>query len=330
MLLHVSRAACWFRRGIGALVVLALLFAGLASAQPGKDDVKKDEPKKGDVKKDDVKKDEPKKDDVKKDDVKSDDPKKDDPKKDDPKKDDPKKDDPKKDDPKKDDPKKDDPKKDDPKKDDPKKDDPKKDDEPKKDEPKKEEPKKLTPEEFVKRAEELRKKFAKVEQEALQQIAKAREEMRKEMAELQRQLQTTPPGGFPGGRLPPGRLGVFVDTLSKEDAEKLGLDKGKGLVIVDVAPDTAAAKAGLKASDVLAEFNGKPVPSDIREFVGMVAEPKAGTAVDIVVLRKGKKETIKGVTLPEARAPRPGPFPFPPPGRGFRRAATPPICSCGF
>jgi hypothetical protein len=243
----------------------------------------------------------------------------------------------KKDDVKKDDVKKDEPKKEEPKKDEPKKEDPNKD-EPKKDEPKKEEPKKLDPAEVQKRMEETRKKFQKIEQEAREQIQKARQEMEKEMAELQRQLQTVPPRVVPPG-FPPGvrpffpqpRLGVSVDEPSAAMVEQLGLDRGKGLVVTDVLPDSAAAKAGLKKYDVLVEFNGKPIPSNREGFTALIAEPKANTPVDVEVIRKGKKETVKGVTLPEATAPRPAPLPFAPPRRGSRPVIAAPaarLCGC--
>jgi C-terminal processing protease CtpA/Prc len=291
MVLHVSRAACWLRRGVGTLLVLALLLAGvtLGTAQDKKDDVKKEEPKKEEPKKDDVKKEEPKKEEPKKDDVKK--------------------------------------------------------EEPKKEEPKKEEPKKLDPAEFQKRMDDIRRKFQKAEQEARQQaekteqetrkqIEKLRAEMRKEMEELQRQFQPVPPGGFPGGRFfrPQGRLGVHVVEPSDAMTDQLGLDKGKALVITDVLADSPAAKAGLKKYDVLVEFNGKPVPGNQNEFTAMVNEAKANTPMDVVVIRKAKKETIKGVSLPEVKAPQPGPFPVPPGfGRGFRFGVSLPLVrTCGF
>ena len=42
------------------------------------------------------------------------------------------------------------------------------------------------------------------------------------------------------------------------------------------------------------------------EFKKNLQDVKPDAAVDVVVLRKGKKETIKGVKLPEAKAERPG------------------------
>jgi len=44
------------------------------------------------------------------------------------------------------------------------------------------------------------------------------------------------------------------------------------------------------------------VSDDVQAFAQMVHDAKAKTPVDVVVLRKGKKETIKGLSLPEAKA----------------------------
>src|SRR5262249_33945957 len=79
------------------------------------------------------------------------------------------------------------------------------------------------------------------------------------------------------------------------------------------------AKAGLKANDILLELNGKAVPNDVAEVIKMVNGIKAKTPVDAVVLRKGKKETVKGISLPEAKAAELPNF-----GGGGRGVAAPP------
>ncbi len=97
-----------------------------------------------------------------------------------------------------------------------------------------------------------------------------------------------------------GRLGIRVDQPSDALREQLDLPKGQGLVITDVTADSAAAKAGFKANDVLLEFAGKKVPNDADVLADIVKGLKANEPVDALVLRKGKKETIKGVTVGEA------------------------------
>lgn len=128
--------------------------------------------------------------------------------------------------------------------------------------------------------------------------------------------------GWPGQN---ARLGVFVEQPSATLAEQLDVPMGQGLIVRQVAPDSAAAKAGLKPHDLLLELDGKAVPNRVDEFTRRLAALKPDATVEVVVLRKGKKETIKEVKLPEAKGLQSG-FPqagFPgvgqPPG-GFPQA----------
>lgn len=108
----------------------------------------------------------------------------------------------------------------------------------------------------------------------------------------------TPFGAFARGQ---GRLGAMVEAPSAVLVEQLDLPKNVGIVLTEIQADSAAAKAGLKANDILLEIGGKPVPSEAQEFRDALKEIKADTAVDAVVLRKGKRETIKGLKLPEVK-----------------------------
>lgn len=98
------------------------------------------------------------------------------------------------------------------------------------------------------------------------------------------------------------RLGVRLEKPSDPLIAQLGLAAGKGQVLAEVRDNSAAAKAGLKALDILIELNGKDVSSNQAEFIKALNAIKTGEAVDAVVLRKGKRETIKGITLPDAPA----------------------------
>jgi beta-lactamase regulating signal transducer with metallopeptidase domain len=106
------------------------------------------------------------------------------------------------------------------------------------------------------------------------------------------------------------RLGASVDKPSQVLVEQLDLPKNQGLVIGDVGVGSAAAKAGLKPNDILLEINGKPVSNDPAEFRKQLNDLKANTPVDAVVMRKGRRETIKGISLPEAKADEPAANPF--------------------
>jgi beta-lactamase regulating signal transducer with metallopeptidase domain len=138
----------------------------------------------------------------------------------------------------------------------------------------------------------------------VQPPASVREEMQRRMMMMQRGMMP----GFFGHH---ARLGVQVSKPSDALVDQLDLPKDQGQVIEQVIPDSAAAKAGLKRHDVLLELNGKAVPADYQEFVKEVAEIKADAKVDAVVLRKGKKEMVKGITLPDAKPEPVAGFGFP-------------------
>src|SRR5262249_30578655 len=81
----------------------------------------------------------------------------------------------------------------------------------------------------------------------------------------------------------------------------------------------------IKTHDILLELNGKAVPNDLTQFEKMLDDIKPDAAVDAVVLRKGKKETIKGLKLPEAKEPAVPAFPAVPPAIAPPPLPAPPV-----
>jgi membrane-associated protease RseP (regulator of RpoE activity) len=161
-----------------------------------------------------------------------------------------------------------------------------------------------------------------------EQVRNMPAQQRKNMLSMMKNRQQLGfPGQAPGVAMPasfawPGsnaRLGVFVEPPSPTLAEQLDLPKGQGLVVRQVMPDSAAAKAGLKPHDLLLEFDGKAVANRVEDFGRAVAALKPDTTVEVAVLRKGKKETIKELKVPEAKGVQPG---FP--AAGFPGAGQPP------
>jgi beta-lactamase regulating signal transducer with metallopeptidase domain len=105
--------------------------------------------------------------------------------------------------------------------------------------------------------------------------------------------------GLVGGRQP--RFGVILEKLSPAMVEQLNLEKNSGILIVGVTPGTVAEKIGLKKNDILLRFAGKDVPTDPESVVTMVDNVKAGEKIEVVILRKGKKETFQDVELPAVK-----------------------------
>jgi serine protease Do len=94
-----------------------------------------------------------------------------------------------------------------------------------------------------------------------------------------------------GGKIVRGALGVSIRPLEADMAEYLGLKAAKGVLIVEVAEGSAAEKAGMKAYDVVVEFNNEKV-ENMNEFRSRVASLKPGTRVKIKVIRNGRRKTL--------------------------------------
>ncbi len=167
------------------------------------------------------------------------------------------------------------------------------------------------------------------------EMKRAREEARKAMENFRQQMNPRGDGQLfrlqPGqllGRMNrgEGRLGVQVRRPSETLVDQLDLPRNQGLVLERVEDGSAAAKAGLKSHDILLELAGKPVTDNPADLIAQLKEIKADKAVEAVVLRKGKKETVKNLTLPEAKsAPQPAalnPFNFPNPFPGLPGGAA--------
>ena len=92
-----------------------------------------------------------------------------------------------------------------------------------------------------------------------------------------------------------GWLGVRIQEVDDGIAETLGLGRVRGAMVAGVDDKGPAKPAGIEAGDVILRFDGREV-KDSRDLPRIVANTSVGKAVDVVVFRKGKEETLK-VTL---------------------------------
>jgi len=99
------------------------------------------------------------------------------------------------------------------------------------------------------------------------------------------------------------RLGARLAVPNATLAEQLDLPRDTGLILEELAPNGPAAKAGLKAHDILLELAGQSVPRSQEAFRKQLATLKSDTVYEAVVLRKGVKQTLKGLQVAEAPAP---------------------------
>lgn len=94
------------------------------------------------------------------------------------------------------------------------------------------------------------------------------------------------------GKVSRAMLGVTIQSLTSDLAQALQLDKDtKGVIISQVMDDSAAAKAGLEAGDVVTELEGKTV-KDASDFRNRIGLSPIGKKVKLTVYRDGKKKTI--------------------------------------
>jgi serine protease Do len=93
------------------------------------------------------------------------------------------------------------------------------------------------------------------------------------------------------GKVVRGYLGVEIDNLEAGMGEFFGAQNDKGAVVTRVLEDSAAAKAGVKADDIIVELEGEPVAT-ANDLMNRVAMYKPGSKIGIVVLREGKRKTI--------------------------------------
>ena len=103
------------------------------------------------------------------------------------------------------------------------------------------------------------------------------------------------------GRVHRGELGVQILSmpLTDEEAKNLGLPNVQGAIISRVAPHSPADDAGLRAGDVIVEFNGQSI-KDSTQLTALVVGTASGTKVPVTYYRNGQRQTTT-VTIDELR-----------------------------
>jgi serine protease Do len=86
-------------------------------------------------------------------------------------------------------------------------------------------------------------------------------------------------------------LGVTIQPLTKDLASTFGLPDTNGALVSGVAPDSPAAKVGLKQGDVITKYDGRAV-ARIADLPRAVAETPVGREVPVEVMRDGKRVAL--------------------------------------
>jgi serine protease Do len=106
-------------------------------------------------------------------------------------------------------------------------------------------------------------------------------------------------GLLPGG---PRKLGIEYIEIGDQLAGYFKVAGKSGVLVSSVDADSPAAKAGMKAGDVVLKLDGKPIADgdDLRETV---SEAEGGKEVTVTVQRDGRPLDLK-VTLAPSEEPR--------------------------
>ena len=88
------------------------------------------------------------------------------------------------------------------------------------------------------------------------------------------------------GAVQRGWLGVSLQPMDRDLATALGAADAKGALVAAVEPDSPAAKAGLRAGDVITAIEGRRVESP-RDLATGVAEIGPGRSATLALLRDG-------------------------------------------
>ncbi len=93
------------------------------------------------------------------------------------------------------------------------------------------------------------------------------------------------------GQVKRGELGIMGTELNSELAKAMKVDAQRGAFVSQVLPNSAAAKAGVKAGDVVVTMNGKALTSfaALRAEVGSLP---VGTKLELGLLREGKPMNV--------------------------------------
>lgn len=94
------------------------------------------------------------------------------------------------------------------------------------------------------------------------------------------------------GEVRRGWLGVRIQQVTDEIAETLGLKTASGALVAGIIDDGPAEKAGLKAGDVILEFDGKEI-TQMRRLPRVVADAEVGKTVEVRIWRDKKEMTLK-------------------------------------
>lgn len=93
------------------------------------------------------------------------------------------------------------------------------------------------------------------------------------------------------GKVTRGWIGVTIQDLTPEIAQKFGMNTIEGVIVTDVVKGGPAFKAGLARGDVILEFNDKKI-KDASVLRNIVAQSEVNQQIRLKIMRQGKEMHI--------------------------------------
>ncbi|MGM3175934.1 serine endoprotease DegP [Dickeya lacustris] len=104
------------------------------------------------------------------------------------------------------------------------------------------------------------------------------------------------------GEVKRGELGIVATELNSDLARAMKVDAQRGTFVSQIQPGSAAAKAGIKAGDVIVSMNGKPVGS-FSALRAQLGSMPVGSQLTLGVLREGKPMSLDVTLEPGSPSP---------------------------
>jgi serine protease Do len=101
------------------------------------------------------------------------------------------------------------------------------------------------------------------------------------------------------GRVVRAWLGVYIQDLTPELAQKFGLSEAKGALVADISKGSPAEKAGLRRGDIILKVDGKEIPT-VSSLQQEIRSRRPGERVRLEVWRDGKSIVLEA-TLEELK-----------------------------
>ena len=108
------------------------------------------------------------------------------------------------------------------------------------------------------------------------------------------------------GKVRRGQLGIVVLRIPSEEAKRMGITEGPGVVVYQVQSGSAADRAGLRTGDVITALNGEAI-NDPNTFRNKIASTPPGSEITLNLRRDGREQQVRatlGEFTPEAERTR--------------------------